>query len=309
MNPLNKVVMPKAIEIVKTASTKTQNICSNLETAFPESYAVSRGEPTDISMPKGKVTLVGAGPGDAELLTIKAFRALQAADVILFDKLVSDEVLDLARREAKRMLVGKRGGQPSCRQDDINALMVKLAKQGKHVVRLKSGDPMIFGRAGEEISILEAEGILVDVVPGITSALAAAARLGVSLTHRDYAQSVKFVTAHSRKGELPELDWKSFAGTKSTLMIYMGAKTAPKLSKVLIEKGANPQTPVMIAKGIMRDEESIEFLRLCDLLELKIDRTAPVLIGIGNVFLERCIAYENANLLDSPMVDVCALTA
>ncbi len=126
----------------------------------------------------GRVTLVGAGPGDPELLTLKAVRALQSADVILFDDLVSDEVLELARRKAKRMLVGKRGGRQSCRQDDINDLMIKLAKQGKHVVRLKSGDPMIFGRAGEEIERLELEGIAVSAVPGISSGLAMAAELG-----------------------------------------------------------------------------------------------------------------------------------
>ncbi len=159
----------------------------------------------------GRVTLVGAGPGDAELLTLKAVRALQSADVILFDDLVSDEVLELARREAKRMLVGKRGGRDSCRQDDINELMVSLALQGRHVVRLKSGDPMIFGRAGEEIVELERHGIPVTVVPGITSALAAASRLGVSLTHRDHAHSVRFVTGHSRHGDLPsDFDWRGW---------------------------------------------------------------------------------------------------
>lgn len=257
----------------------------------------------------GKVTLVGAGPGDAELLTIRALRALQSADVILFDKLVSDEVLELARREAKRMIVGKRGGQPSCRQDEINDLMVKLAGQGKHVVRLKSGDPMIFGRAGEEISILEKAGITVEVVPGITSALAAASRLGVSLTHRDHAQSVKFITAHSRKGELPELDWASFADQNSTLMVYMGAGTAPKLAKALIEKGADPKTPLLVAKGISRESETIAYHRLHNLLDMKINRTLPVLIGIGSVFEARCKAFENTQLSDVQSGDLCTLTA
>jgi len=151
---------------------------------------------------EGRVTLVGAGPGDAELLTLKAVRALQAADVILFDDLVSGEVLELARREAKRMLVGKSGGRESCNQDDINATMIALAKAGKHVVRLKGGDPMIFGHAGEEIARLQEEGIAVTVVPGITSAVATAAQLGVSLMLRDYAQSARFVTGHSRNGGL-----------------------------------------------------------------------------------------------------------
>ena len=124
------------------------------------------------SVARGRVTLGGAGPGDAELLTMKAVRALQAADVILFDDLVSDDVLELARREAKRMLVGKRGGRESCKQEDINATMVKLAKEGRNVVRLKSGDPTVFGRAGEEIAELESHGIPVSIIPGITSASA-----------------------------------------------------------------------------------------------------------------------------------------
>jgi uroporphyrin-III C-methyltransferase/precorrin-2 dehydrogenase/sirohydrochlorin ferrochelatase len=153
---------------------------------------VARSEPHG-----GRVTLVGAGPGDAELLTIKAMRALQRADVILFDDLVSDEVLELARREAKRMLVGKRGGRQSCRQEDINDLVIKLARQGKHVVRLKAGDPTIFGRAGEEIAVLRQAGIAVEIVPGVTAALGAAARLGVSLSHRVHAQSVRFRTRRS----------------------------------------------------------------------------------------------------------------
>jgi len=237
----------------------------------------------------GCVTLVGAGPGDAELLTLKAVRALQSADVILFDRLVSDEVLELAQRKAKRMLVGKRGGQASCRQDDINALMVKLAKQGKNVVRLKSGDPMIFGRAGEEIAILENEGIETTVIPGITAAMAAASRLGISLTHRDCSQSVKFITAHSRHGELPELDWKSCADPQTTLMVYMGAKTAPKLAAALISKGASPKLPVMIAKGVSRDNEEVTYHHLEDFLKIEINRDMPVLLGIGRVFEQACI--------------------
>lgn len=244
----------------------------------------------------GKVTLVGAGPGDAELLTIKAVRALQSADIILFDKLVSDDVLELARREARRMLVGKRGGQASCRQDDINELMVKLAKQGKHVVRLKSGDPMIFGRAGEEIEILESEGIETEIVPGITAAMAAASRLGISLTHRDCAQSVKFVTAHSRHGELPNLDWRSCADKQSTLMVYMGAKTAPKLAESLIAQGAELNTPVMIAKGVSRSEEEVSYHKLSDLLDMTINRELPVLMGIGQVFAGRLTEYETQHV-------------
>lgn len=260
-------------------------------------------------MLKGKVILVGAGPGDPELLTLKAVRALERADVVLFDSLVSSEVLDFIRDTAQTFCVGKRGGRPSCKQDDIHDMMLRFARQGKTVVRLKSGDPMIFGRAGEEISILEEEGIAVEVVPGITSALAAASRLRVSLTHRDHAQSVKFVTAHSRKGELPELDWTSFAEKKSTLIIYMGARTAPKLAKALLEKGADPRTAVLIAKGVSRKSETIAYHRLEDLLTLTINRTQPVLIGIGPVFEARCRAFENPQISCVDAGDHYTLTA
>lgn len=265
--------------------------------------------PPKLTSKIGKVTLVGAGPGDAQLLTLKAVKAMQSADVILFDRLVSDEVLDLARRETRRMLVGKRGGQASCRQDDINALMVKLAKQGKNVVRLKSGDPMIFGRAGEEIAILEGEGIETEIVPGITAAMAAASHLGVSLTHRDCAQSVKFMTAHSRHGALPNIDWKSCVDTQTTLMVYMGAKTAPKLAEALIGQGANPATPVMIAKGISRPEEEVTYHRLDDFLTMDINRKLPVLIGIGEVFAAKLTAFENYKFQNTSLEEARILTA
>ena len=153
-------------------------------------------------LPDGRVTLVGAGPGDAELLTLKAVRALQAADTVLFDDLVPPETLELARREARRVLVGKRGGCPSCRQEDINGLLIRLARAGQRVVRLKAGDPMVFGRAGEEIAELRAAGVRVEVVPGVTSALAMAAALGVSLTRRELASSVRFLTGHDRHRHL-----------------------------------------------------------------------------------------------------------
>lgn len=206
----------------------------------------------------GRVTLVGAGPGDAELLTIKAVRALQSADVILFDDLVSSEVLELARREAKRMLVGKRAQRESCAQDEINAMMLSLARQGKHVVRLKSGDPMIFGRAGEEIEMLERHGIAVSVVPGISAGLALASRLGVSLTHRDHAQSVRFVTGHSRKGVLPEtLNWAALADPATTSVYYMSRRTLPGIVAELSARGMSLETPAIIAGSLGRSDEQI----------------------------------------------------
>tara|TARA_R110001592_G_scaffold79619_2_gene237934 strand:+ start:3603 stop:4997 length:1395 start_codon:yes stop_codon:yes gene_type:complete len=234
----------------------------------------------------GRVTLVGAGPGDAELLTLKAVRALQAADVILYDDLVSDEVLELARREAKRLLVGKRGNRPSCRQDEINGLMIKLAGQGKQIVRLKSGDPMIFGRAGEEISQLRARGIAVDVVPGITAALGAAAALGVSLTHRDHARSVRFVTGHGHAGGLPDdLDWRGLTDPGTTLMVYMAGRTAGTLARRLIEQGRAPGTPAVIVANVSRADETRDARTLGYLAGQTPEMgEGPVLIGVGEVF-------------------------
>ncbi|CUA89364.1 uroporphyrin-III C-methyltransferase [Chelatococcus sambhunathii] len=237
----------------------------------------------------GHVTFVGAGPGDAELLTIKAVRALQAADVILFDDLVSEDVLELARREAKRILVGKRGGRPSCRQDEINAMMLTLARAGKHVVRLKSGDPMIFGRAGEEIDSLRREGIAFDVVPGITAGIAMAAALGVSLTHRDHAKSVRFVTGHSRHGGLPEdVDWHAIADPSATTVFYMGGRTAAQIAARLMDHRMAADTPVAIAEALGRPEEVLSRCRLADLPARMAERDErqPLVIGIGAVFAE-----------------------
>ncbi|CAN7321796.1 siroheme synthase CysG [Pararhizobium sp. LjRoot238] len=244
----------------------------------------------------GRVTLVGAGPGDAELLTLKAVRALQAADVILFDDLVSDEVLELARREAKRMLVGKRGGRTSCKQEDINATMITLAKAGKRVVRLKSGDPMIFGRAGEEIACLEQQGIPVDVVPGITSASAMAARLGVSLTHRDHAQAVRFVTGHSRLGELPEhLDWQNLAEPRTTTIFYMGGRTAGQIRARLLAAGMDSRTPAVVMSAVSRSNEKRWIGTVGDLADAveRIGVDNPILIGVGQAFSEARAGVES----------------
>ncbi len=254
---------------------------------------------------KGKVTLVGAGPGDAELLTLKAVRALQSADIILFDDLVSDDVLNLARREAKRMMVGKRARRASCRQDDINALMVKLAGQGKHVVRLKSGDPMVFGRAGEEIAQLASHNIPVDVVPGLTAAVAMASSLGVSLTHRDHAHSVRFVTGHARNGELPnDLDWKGLADQETTTIFYMGGRTSSAIASRLLSKGLSSSTPVVAVCAISRPEEARWTGTLQELANGALqnakqisDPANPVLIGIGDVFA-RAVMHEKPQTSD-----------
>lgn len=257
------------------------------ERAFLEAAVPAEIEIQSAKVAGGHVTLVGAGPGDAELLTLKAMRALQAADVILFDDLVSDEVLELARREAKRMMVGKRGGRASCKQEDINALMVKLARQGKRVVRLKAGDPMVFGRAGEEIAALESAGIPVAVVPGITAALAAASSLGVSLTHRHAAHSVRFVTGHSRRGELPaDLDWRGLADPETSLMVYMGGRTGGAFAARLMNEGLSPAMPVAVVTAVSRKDETRWTGQLSELGDalLRIGTEQPVLVGIGQVF-------------------------
>ena len=241
----------------------------------------------------GRVTLVGAGPGDADLLTLKAVRALQSADVILFDDLVSPEVLELARREAKRLLVGKRAARESCRQEDINEMMLTLARQGKHVVRLKSGDPMIFGRAGEEIEMLESHGIAVSVVPGVTAALALASRLGISLTHRDHAQSVRFVTGHSRKGVLPDtLNWVALADAATTSVYYMSRRTLPEIVSQLRAQGMSLDTPAIIAGNVGRADEQVwrgtvaEAVKAVEAFPL----SAPTIFAVGDALRQRAVA-------------------
>jgi uroporphyrin-III C-methyltransferase / precorrin-2 dehydrogenase / sirohydrochlorin ferrochelatase len=208
--------------------------------------------------PAGHVTLVGAGPGNPELLTLRAVRALRSADVILFDDLVAPEILDFARREAKRMLVGKTGYGPSCKQDDINALMVGLAKSGKRVVRLKAGDPMIFGRAGEEIAALERANIPVEIVPGITAAQGAAAALKVPLTQRTSARRVQFITGHSQRGRLPEdLDLAALCDPSATTAVYMPLGTLRDLASRLIAEGIEPSRPATAVFNATRADQRV----------------------------------------------------
>ncbi|HEX2552984.1 MAG TPA: siroheme synthase CysG [Microvirga sp.] len=215
--------------------------------------SILNGEP---ERREGEVVIVGAGPGDPELLTLKAVRELQAADVILYDRLVPEGVLELARREARRILVGKEGHGESCRQEDITDLLVRLARGGERVVRLKGGDPAVFGRAGEEIEACRANGIRVRMVPGITAALAAASALTVSLTHRGLAQRLQFVTGHDRHGNLPpDLDLDALADPRATTCIYMGRETAQRLAGRLLDRGLPPTTPAAVVGSVSRPEE------------------------------------------------------
>jgi uroporphyrin-III C-methyltransferase / precorrin-2 dehydrogenase / sirohydrochlorin ferrochelatase len=215
---------------------------------------------------KGQVVLVGGGPGDAELLTLKAVRALQSADVILFDDLISPAVLELARREAQRINVGKRGHGPSVGQADISALLVELGLAGKKVVRLKGGDPAVFGRTNEEIAAARAAGIECTIIPGITAALAAAASLGVSLSERDRARRIQFITAHAADGSLPErLDWAALVDPGAATAVYMGVKTLPALAQRLLAEGLDPATPAVMIENASLPQERRFVATLADM--------------------------------------------
>jgi uroporphyrin-III C-methyltransferase / precorrin-2 dehydrogenase / sirohydrochlorin ferrochelatase len=250
-----------------------------------------------VAAESGSVTLVGAGPGDPELLTLRAVRALQSADVILIDDLVAPGVLDFARREAKKMLVGKTGYAPSCRQDEINALMISLAKSGKRVVRLKGGDPMIFGRASEEIEACRAAGIAVEVVPGITAAQGAAGRLGVSLTHRKVSRRVQYVTGHAADGQLPrDIDWQSLADPSATTIVYMPSKTIRDLAAAAIARGLAPDTPTVAVAAATRPEQKVVAGTIADIA----DRLAaaapegPLLVMIGRALADAAVLQAKA---------------
>jgi uroporphyrin-III C-methyltransferase/precorrin-2 dehydrogenase/sirohydrochlorin ferrochelatase len=217
---------------------------------------------------KGRVLLVGAGPGDPELLTMKAVRALKAADVILYDRLVGDAVLDHARREAELIPVGKAKGAHSLKQTEINALLIEHASDGKTVVRLKGGDPFIFGRGGEELDALRAAGIAVEIVPGVTAGIAAAASLQIPLTHRDVSHTVTFLSGHEAGGEEPSfehLDLAALAGGKNTLLVYMGVSTAGAIAKRLLEAGFAPTLPVLAVENASRDDERRVLATIADL--------------------------------------------
>lgn len=232
----------------------------------------------------GEVWLVGAGPGDPDLLTFRALRLMQQCDVVLHDALVSDEILNLCRRDADRIYVGKRRANHAVPQEGINQLLVDLAKQGKNVVRLKGGDPFIFGRGGEEIEELVEAGISFQIVPGITSASGCATYAGIPLTHRDYAQSVTFVAGHL-KGGYAELNWQHLATPNQTLVIYMGLIGLPVMCQKLIEHGVSEDMPIAVIEKGTRPDQRVITGRLATIIE-QIETQqiqAPTLIIIGGV--------------------------
>ncbi|WP_262273081.1 siroheme synthase CysG [Microvirga yunnanensis] len=251
---------------------------------------------------RGEVVIVGAGPGDPELLTLKAMRELQAADVIVYDRLVTPAVLELARREARRVHVGKEGHGASCRQDDINALIVDLALAGERVVRLKGGDPAIFGRTGEEVAACREAGVPVRIVPGVTTASAAAASLNASLTHRDHAQRVQFITAHDRHGDLPEnLNLAALADPQATTIVYMGRRTASKLATRMVESGLPSDTPVVAISNVSRDDQDSVHSTIGNVARgIDLPQDGPLIIAIGaSVAAPRDIQDQPFNAFDA----------
>lgn len=234
----------------------------------------------------GNVFLVGTGPGDPELLTLKAVRVMKGADLLLYDRLVSNDVLDLVGPQAKLLYVGKTTGYHSRTQEEIHELLLSFAEAGATVVRLKGGDPLVFGRGGEEMDFLRQQGIHVKVIPGITAASGIAAELGIPLTHRGIANSVRFLTGHSRKGGTdPLFVSENAADPESTLVVYMGLSTFPSLAQKLMQHGLSPQTPAAaIERGTTLQQRTV-FAELKDLSE-KISAAqlvSPTLIIIGKV--------------------------
>lgn len=233
----------------------------------------------------GRASLVGAGPGDPDLLTLRAVKTIQAADVVLFDALIDPSILDFARPDARRIDVGKRCGRHPMNQAAINALIVRLARSGLHVVRLKGGDPFVFGRGGEELDSLRAAGVPVEVVPGVTAACAAAASLQIPLTHRDVARSLHFVTGHGRDGDVPALDWKALVASGGTIAAYMAGKTIRTLAARLAEAGMPTGTPVVAVENASHADESRRYGTLgtiADLLDAA-PPSGPTMLLIGEV--------------------------
>ncbi len=229
----------------------------------------------------GVVWLVGAGPGDPELLTLKALKVLQGADVIVHDGLVSDEVLALATSTARLISVAKRKSRHSYAQDEINRMLVAFACEGLTVVRLKGGDPFIFGRGGEELAACREAGVVCKVVPGVTAAFAASASAGAPLTHRGSAQAVTFVTGHAAKGEIPDLDWESLGRANQTVVIYMGLSSAATIGERLIAAGRSGSTPALIVENASRDDERRIATTLAKLGVASAALTGPAMLIVG----------------------------
>ena len=232
----------------------------------------------------GRVSLVGAGPGDPELLTLRAYRRIVEADVVLYDNLVSPEVLALINPLAEKRYVGKKAAKHALPQSDVNQSLIDLARSGHRVVRLKGGDPFIFGRGGEEMEALLAASVSVEVIPGITAAIGCAAYAGIPLTHRDWAQSVTFATGHLKQG-LSELDWPALARPTQTVVFYMGMTAAAGIAEALMDHGRLPETPVAVIYHGTRPDQKVAITTLSALSETIKTETIkpPALLIVGDV--------------------------
>ncbi|MBF9001722.1 uroporphyrinogen-III C-methyltransferase [Vibrio sp. NFV-1] len=263
---------------VSSIARKSPNLMSVEKQALTNAVTqLSRSQ-----LPAGEVALIGAGPGDPELLTVKALNFLQQADVVLYDYLVSEEIMALVPSDVILVCVGKRAGHHSVPQEKTNQLLVDFAKQGHRVVRIKGGDPFMFGRGGEELEILFDEGIRFHVVPGITAAAGATAYAGIPLTHRDFAQSALFVTGH-RKQDADDLDWSTLARGHQTLVIYMGLMKSQFIAQQLISHGRQASTPIAIIERGTQATQKVFRGQLNQLAELAKEAQSPALIVVGEV--------------------------
>ncbi len=259
-------------------------VLSGREQAAAERLEAALREPEDAGLTQGEVWLIGAGPGDPDLLTFRALRLMQRADVVLYDRLVTPGILDLVRREAERIYVGKKRDYHAVRQEEINQLLIEHARAGKRVVRLKGGDPFVFGRGGEEIATLMEEGIPFQVVPGITAANGCAAYAGIPLTHRDHAQSVVFVTGQLRNGAV-QLDWPSLVQPRQTLVVYMGLSGLEQICAELVRHGMKAAMPAaLIGQGTTEHQRVIiGTLETLPALVAGQEIHAPTLLIVGEV--------------------------
>ena len=293
-----------AAQIIKNNSTSQRSDLSNVQTAsittpvsvddFNTNNSTHSTE-TNPLQPVGEVYIVGAGPGDPELLTFKALRLMQQADIVYYDALVSPQVLDLCRRDADKVFVGKKRSNHAVAQLGINELLVNSAKEGRRVVRLKGGDPFIFGRGGEEIESLRAHNVPYQVVPGITAANAAASYAGIPLTHRDHSQSVRFVTGFLKAGA-PNSNFKSFLNTDETVVFYMGLHSLPRLTEGLIDAGRTADTPIAIVSNASMPNQQVLTGTLETIVELqeKNQLPTPALLIMGDVVsLHHDLAWYN----------------
>lgn len=254
----------------------------------------------DARVESGVVHIVGAGPGDPELLTLKALRLIQNADVIIYDRLIGEDILNFAREGAERVYVGKAPGAHAKTQQQINDLMIEAAAAGRNVVRLKGGDPFIFGRGGEEQAALLAAGIRVEIVPGITAATGCAAASGIPLTHRQVTSAVTFVTGHGKFGT-PDVDWAALASGKHTLVIYMGVGTAGDCARNLMDHGRAPSTPVAVVENGTCPGQRILTGALAHLGDIVCDENVegPALLIIGDVVARGAHTAEFTDFIEN----------